>query len=81
MRAAALFFALGGLGGLTSMLMQGKDIMSSPHFVTGSLGLAALALQAMLPLFFADDPNARGLVSGAVVPFGGLGCGGLIASE
>jgi hypothetical protein len=60
-----VFFLLGGLGGMMSMLMQGKDIMSSPHFVTGSLGLVALALQGMLPLFFADDPNARGLVSGA----------------
>jgi hypothetical protein len=35
--------------------------MSSPHFVTGMAGLVALAFQAMLPLFFADDPNARGI--------------------
>jgi len=57
------FFALGALGGMMSLLMQGKDIMSSPHFLTGVAGLVALGLQAMLPLFFQDDPNARGIVS------------------
>lgn len=56
-----IFFGLGALGGMMSLLMQGKDIFSSPHFVSGMLGLSALALQAMLPLFFNDDPNARGI--------------------
>ena len=57
----AIFFALGALGGMMSLLMQEKDIFSSPHFVSGISGLVALALQAMLPLFFEDDPNARSI--------------------
>lgn len=57
----AMFFALGAMGGMMSLLMQEKDIFSSPHFVTGIAGLVALALQAMLPLFFEDDPNARSI--------------------
>eukprot|EP00890_Picochlorum_soloecismus_P000729 jgi/Picsp_1/1657/NSC_05131-R1_protein len=57
----AIFFALGALGGMMSLLMQEKDIFSSPHFVSGITGLVALALQAMLPLFFEDDPNARSI--------------------
>jgi hypothetical protein len=57
----SVFFALGAIGGLISLTMQGKDIMSSPHFITGVIGLIALAGQAMLPLFFSDDPNSRGL--------------------
>jgi Protein of unknown function (DUF4079) len=59
----SVFFALGAIGGLLSLTMQGKDIMSSPHFITGVIGLLALATQAMLPLFFSDDPNSRGMVS------------------
>ena len=57
----AAFFAVGALGGMMSLLMQGKDIFSSPHFVSGVSGLVLLALQAMMPLFFQDDPNARGI--------------------
>ena len=58
----SVFFALGAIGGLLSLTMQGKDIMNSPHFITGVVGLIALAAQAMMPLFFNDDPNARGIV-------------------
>ena len=57
----AFFFALGSMGGMMSLLMQEQDIFHSSHFVTGMLGLVALAFQAMLPLFFKDDPNARGI--------------------
>ena len=57
----SVFFALGAIGGLLSLTMQGKDIMNSPHFITGVVGLIALAAQAMMPLFFAEDPNARGI--------------------
>ncbi|KAL4422379.1 hypothetical protein ABPG75_008576 [Micractinium tetrahymenae] len=56
-----IFFALGALGGSMSMLMQGKDMWSSSHFVTGVIGLVLLGLQGMLSAFFEDDPNARGL--------------------
>lgn len=55
----AFFFALGALGGMMSLLMQGENIFGSSHFITGMLGLSGLAFQAMLPLFFEDDPNAR----------------------
>lgn len=55
----AIFFALGALGGMESLVMQGKDIMASPHFITGSLGLLLLGAQAMLPLFFREDPSVR----------------------
>lgn len=55
-----LFFALGALGGMMSLLMQGKPLTQSPHFVTGSIGLLLLALQGMLSAFFEDDPGLRG---------------------
>ena len=58
------FFGAGALGGVTSLLMQGKPIFSSPHATTGLIGLTLLGFQAMLPLFFKDDPNARGLHAG-----------------
>lgn len=57
----AFFFALGSLGGMMSLLMQEQNIFSSSHFITGVAGLTGLAFQAMLPLFFKDDPNARGM--------------------
>ncbi len=44
------------------LLLQGKEILASPHALTGLGGLTLLGLQAMLPLFFEDDPNARGMV-------------------
>lgn len=57
----AVFFALGSMGGMMSLLMQHQDPFQSSHFVTGMLGLSALAFQAMLPLFFNDDPQARNM--------------------
>jgi hypothetical protein len=55
------FFALGAMGGMMSLLMQHENPFHSGHFVSGMLGLVALSLQAMLPLFFEDDPNARSM--------------------
>lgn len=57
----AIFFALGALGGMTSLLMQGKNIFESPHATTGLIGLLLLGFQAMLPLLFKDDPSVRGI--------------------
>jgi hypothetical protein len=54
------FFAAGALGGLMSLLMQGKPLTQSPHFITGSVGLLLLLLQGMLSAFFEDDPGLRG---------------------
>lgn len=58
------FFALGAIGGMLSLTMQGKPILTSPHVWSGFGGLALLGLNGMLALFFEDDPNARSLVSG-----------------
>lgn len=56
-----VFFFLGSMGGMMSLLMQNENPFHSGHFTTGILGLVALSLQAMLPLFFEDDPNARNM--------------------
>jgi hypothetical protein len=48
---------------MMSLLMQGENIFGSSHFVTGMLGLSGLAFQAMLPLFFEDDTNARTMLA------------------
>lgn len=54
-----VFFALGAVGGLMSLTMQGKPLLSSPHATTGLIGLALLALQGMLSAFFEDGQGAR----------------------
>ncbi|BDA43402.1 hypothetical protein COCOBI_04-4140 [Coccomyxa sp. Obi] len=54
-----IFFALGALGGIMSLIMQGKPIFSSPHVTTGLWGLALLSLQGMLSLFFDEEPGLR----------------------
>jgi len=46
---AFIFFALGASGGMLSLIMQGKPILSSPHSTTAFIGLGLLAFQAMLP--------------------------------
>lgn len=55
----AFFFALGAVGGLMSLTMQGKPLLSSPHATTGLLGLTLLAFQGMLAAFFEDGEGAR----------------------
>lgn len=55
----ALFFAAGALGGMISLIMQDKPIFESTHVVTGLIGLGLLSFQALLPLFFAEDPSVR----------------------
>ena len=53
-----LFF-IGGQTGLLSTLVQGRSIFSSGHSVTAAMGLAALTLQATVPLFFRGNPKLR----------------------
>ena len=60
-RTVTASFTFGALGGLISLVMQGKPLLQSPHATTGIIGLLLLYLQASLPLFFEDDPNARGI--------------------
>lgn len=55
----AVFFLLGAIGGMLSLVMQDKPIFDSPHVWSGILGLSLLGLQAMLPLFFEEDPSVR----------------------
>lgn len=54
-----IFFALGAVGGMLSLVMQDKPIFESTHVWTGLLGLTLLGIQAMLPLFFLDDRGTR----------------------
>ena len=59
-----VFFALGAIGGMMSLLMQDKPIFESPHVWSGLAGLGLLALQATLPAFFASQgQSARDVVS------------------
>ncbi|MFS8780731.1 DUF4079 domain-containing protein [Synechococcus sp. R55.6] len=46
----ATFIALGYTGGILSLVMQGKPLLSSPHFWTGSLVLLLLAVNGALSL-------------------------------
>ena len=59
MLLASFFFLIGGQGGLLSTLVQGKEILNSAHATSAVLGLAALTLQATVPLFFKGNPKAR----------------------
>lgn len=44
---------------MLSLLMQGKPIFQSAHVWTGLIGLACLALNGMLSLFFEEEEGAR----------------------
>ncbi len=43
-----LFIALGYTGGILSLVMQGQPILSSPHFVTGTIAILLLTTNAVL---------------------------------
>ncbi|MEC4986071.1 MAG: DUF4079 domain-containing protein [Oscillatoria sp. PMC 1068.18] len=45
-----IFIALGYTGGVLSLVMQGEPIFSSPHFLTGSLVLILLTINAVIAL-------------------------------
>lgn len=44
------FLAMGYTGGLLSLTMQGKPVLASPHFWTGSVVLVLLAINGSLSL-------------------------------
>ena len=43
-----LFVVLGSTGGLLSLVMQGEQILASPHFLTGSIVLILLGINAAI---------------------------------
>jgi hypothetical protein len=45
-----LFILLGYSGGIMSLMMQGEPIFESPHFWTGSIVIALLAINGLLSL-------------------------------
>jgi len=55
MGLAFLFFFLGGQGGLVLLDVQNHPILNSTHAVTGLIGIAFLAFQALLPKLFDGD--------------------------
>ena len=54
-----VFFALGAVGGLLSLTMQGKPLLSSGHATSAIIGLLLLSFQACLPLAFEEQPELR----------------------
>jgi hypothetical protein len=44
----------GGLGGMMSLLLQGKPILESSHVTSALIGMSLLTVQALLPAFFAS---------------------------
>ena len=43
-----LFLVLGYTGGVLSLVMQGQPILESPHFITGSVVIALLTINAVI---------------------------------
>ena len=56
-----LFISLGYIGGILSLVMQGKPILESSHFWTGSSAIVLLGLNGIISLsgFGGDKANLR----------------------
>ncbi|MBD2188301.1 DUF4079 domain-containing protein [Pseudanabaena mucicola] len=67
-----VFLATGYTGGLLSLVMQGKPLLESPHFITGSVVLTLLAINGTISLtgFGGNQPflrNAHAYLGSAIV--------------
>jgi hypothetical protein len=67
-----VFLAAGYTGGLLSLVMQGKPLLESPHFITGSVVLTLLAINGTISLtgFGGNQPllrNAHAYLGSAIV--------------
>jgi hypothetical protein len=67
-----VFLATGYTGGLLSLVMQGKPLLESPHFITGSVVLTLLAINGAISLtgFGGNQPllrNAHAYLGSAIV--------------
>ncbi|TYQ30150.1 MULTISPECIES: DUF4079 domain-containing protein [unclassified Pseudanabaena] len=67
-----VFLATGYTGGLLSLVMQGKPLLESPHFLTGSVVLTLLAINGTISLtgFGGNQPllrNAHAYLGSAIV--------------
>lgn len=56
-----IFLVLGYTGGVLSLVMQGEPILESPHFITGTLVIALLTVNAILAAtgFIGNKETAR----------------------
>ena len=56
-----IFLVLGYTGGVLSLVMQGEPILESPHFVTGTVVIALLTVNAILAAsgFIGNKETAR----------------------
>lgn len=59
MPAMFLFMAIGATGGILSLVMQRHAILESPHFITGMVVLAALAINTAMAAGFGGKPELR----------------------
>ena len=56
-----IFLVLGYTGGVLSLVMQGQPILESPHFVTGTVVIALLTINALIAAtgFIGNKATAR----------------------
>lgn len=61
MRTAFVLFLLGSLTGIAALDAHGQSILESPHATSAKVAIGMLAVQSILPKFFASAPGARNI--------------------